>query len=342
MIDWDGIGRIWFLTWTTYGTWQPSDERGLVSHKFEGHVPERRNNEPGRPYDDGRGDLRRIAESKLDGDPVRLTRVEAGCVRRQLEETARHRGWPLLAGAIMANHVHLVVGVPDDPDPSALLRDFKSDASRALNRRDGGIPRSKWWTEQGSTRKVAHLDNPEALLQHVRNQPHALEVWFDATFRPGEREASAPVRMIETQRERAWGVGPLAPLPIQPDRGLTPPARLIAFRRHDLGRKGRFRCGNSEIPVHPPRRRLQDQEQRSFTTMTEATQATRDLFERAGRGDHDARRSTLSTRSGGEGISADQYRRLGLGNSRRRSNSLGVSLVTPPGPMTEGCPPTES
>ena len=135
-MDWNGIDRIWFLTWTTYGTWLPGDERGFVSPKFEGDTPERRNNEPGRPYDEGRPDLRRIAENKLAGDPVRLTRAQAEVVRRQFEETARYRGWQLLAGAIMANHVHLVVGVPGDPDPSALLRDFKSYASRALNLRD--------------------------------------------------------------------------------------------------------------------------------------------------------------------------------------------------------------
>ena len=130
-MDWNGIDRIWFLTWTTYGTWLPGDERGFVSPKFEGDTPERRNNEPGRSYDEGRPDLRRIAENKLAGDPVRLTRAQAEVVRRQFEETARYRGWQLLAGAIMANHVHLVVGVPGDPDPSALLRDFKSYASRA-------------------------------------------------------------------------------------------------------------------------------------------------------------------------------------------------------------------
>ena len=132
-MDCNRIDRIWFLTWTTYGTWLPGDERGFVSPKFEGDAPERRNNEPGRPYDEGRADLRRMADNRLAGDPVRLNRAQAEVVRHQFEETARCRGWQLLAGAIMANHVHLVVGVPGDPDPSALLRDFKSYASRALN-----------------------------------------------------------------------------------------------------------------------------------------------------------------------------------------------------------------
>ena len=33
----------------------------------------------------------------------------------------------------MADHVHLVVGVPGDPDPHAMLRDFKAYGSRALS-----------------------------------------------------------------------------------------------------------------------------------------------------------------------------------------------------------------
>ena len=38
-MDWNGIDRIWFLTWTTYGTWLPGDERGFVSPKFAGDIP---------------------------------------------------------------------------------------------------------------------------------------------------------------------------------------------------------------------------------------------------------------------------------------------------------------
>jgi REP element-mobilizing transposase RayT len=113
----------------------------------------------------------------LSGDPVRLTRALAEVVRRQFEETARIRGWQLLAGAIMANHIHLVVGVPGDPDPSALIRDFKSYASRALNHRDRVAARPSWWTEQGSKRKIADWDTLETVLRYVREQVYALEVW---------------------------------------------------------------------------------------------------------------------------------------------------------------------
>jgi REP element-mobilizing transposase RayT len=171
------IDRIWFLTWTTYGTWLPGDARGFVSPKFDGPIPERRNNEPGRSYDTGSRKLRRLAQSKLVGSPILLTCEQARVIRQQFEETAQHRGWRILAGAIMANHVHLVIGVAGDPDPKDLLRDFKSYASRALN---GQFPRPEsdtWWTERGSKRKVKGWENLETLLRYVREQPNALEVW---------------------------------------------------------------------------------------------------------------------------------------------------------------------
>ena len=126
-------------------------------------------------------------------------------VRRQFEETARYRGWQLLAGAIMANHVHLVVGVPGDPDPSSLLRDFKSYASRALNLRDRVSVKPRWWTEQGSKRKIADWDTLETVLRYVREQAYALEVW-DAV-----------------NRDDAASGGRVQPAMIPPDRGLTPP-----------------------------------------------------------------------------------------------------------------------
>jgi len=171
------IDRIWLLTWTTYGTWLPGDERGFVSPNFDGPTPERRNNEPGRPYDPGRPALRRLAQSKLVGRPIRLTREQAGVIRQQFEETAHHRGWRILAGAIMANHVQLVVGVSGDPDPASLLRDFKSYASRALNGRFARPEGGTWWTEQGSKRKVTGWENLETLLRYVREQSNPFEIW---------------------------------------------------------------------------------------------------------------------------------------------------------------------
>ena len=104
-------------------------------------------------------------------------------LKDQFEETARFRQWSILAVAIMPNHIHLVVGVPGDPEPDALLRDFKAYGSRALNRRHPRPASGTWWTEGGSRRKVkdqAHLD---AVIAYVLRQQGALLI------QPGERGA---------------------------------------------------------------------------------------------------------------------------------------------------------
>jgi len=78
--------------------------------------------------------LRRSAQSALKCPPIYLNREQAEALLTQFLETARYRGWELLAVGIMANHIHLVVGVPGDPDPSDLMQSFKPYGSRALNR----------------------------------------------------------------------------------------------------------------------------------------------------------------------------------------------------------------
>lgn len=169
--------RIWFLTWTTYGTWLPGDQRGFVSPKFEGPIAEKRHSTPGTEYDQGRPELRILAKQKLAGPPIFLVASQAPVLKDQFEETAKHRGWSILVGAIMPNHVHLVTGVPGDPDPEVLLRDFKSYGSRSLNRNFGRPPSDTWWTEQGSRRKVKDQSHLNAVVDYVKNQAGALVIW---------------------------------------------------------------------------------------------------------------------------------------------------------------------
>jgi REP element-mobilizing transposase RayT len=73
----------------------------------------------------------------------------------------------------MRNHVHVVLGVPGDPEPDTLLRDLKSYASRALGARASG----KWWTRSGSRRKLPDDAAVAAAIKYVRRQKFALAVW---------------------------------------------------------------------------------------------------------------------------------------------------------------------
>jgi REP element-mobilizing transposase RayT len=170
------MDRYWLLTWTTYGTWLPGDRRGFVSELRDEAGEKVLHNRPGTPCDKDLPPLHTYAAAIMTGDAVRLDVAQARAVADQLRETATHRGWQVLALAVMANHVHVLVGVPGDPDPEKLLGDFKAWATRRLN--TGWGRRDRWWTQSGSRRKKQSSQAIRDAVLYVRDQPHALVVWL--------------------------------------------------------------------------------------------------------------------------------------------------------------------
>ena len=176
------MDRYWLLTWTTYATWLPGDERGFVSKVNSDDGEKVIHNRPQTPYDADWKLLEHSMRQRLKQPPIRLTHEQAEVVLAQLGETAAYRQWQLIAVSIMANHCHVIVGVIGDPDPADILRDFKSYASRALNQKWSKPASGTWWTESGSTRK---LKNEQAVLQataYVRDQEYPLASWIRSEF----------------------------------------------------------------------------------------------------------------------------------------------------------------
>ena len=91
------MDRYWLLTWTTYGTWLPGDDRGFVSNVRDGEGPEVRHNSPGTEPDAKQRGLWLSAKSNMKGPAVYLSAEQAAAVLEQLQETSRYRGWELLA-----------------------------------------------------------------------------------------------------------------------------------------------------------------------------------------------------------------------------------------------------
>ena len=119
--------RHWLLTWTTYGTWLPGDDRGSITAirvNTSGHRVHY--NLPGTPSVGGLPELRDAAAGLMKGPPIFLVNEQAKVLLDQFHETANVRSFCLDAVAIMANHIHIVVTVDGDPEPETLLRDFKS------------------------------------------------------------------------------------------------------------------------------------------------------------------------------------------------------------------------
>jgi hypothetical protein len=168
------IDRHWLLTSTTYGNWLPGDPRGFVSEFERAHGVKALQNIPGTEYARDIPSLQEFARNQPKGSPISLNEEQAEVMLRQFCETATHRNWNLRAVGIMATHIHVVVGVFGDPDPAKVLGDFKSYASRALNRQWGKPPSETWWTERGSTRKLPDELAVLAAIEYVRNQPSPL------------------------------------------------------------------------------------------------------------------------------------------------------------------------
>ena len=129
--------RSWLLTNTTYGTWLPGDQRGSVASVRDvrpGDQPTISRIEhdlPGEPFEEAMPSLEHASALSLKGPPIWLDRDKAEKLLGQFQETAGVRHWELHALAIMANHFHIVVTVPDDPSPRKILIDFKAYGSRA-------------------------------------------------------------------------------------------------------------------------------------------------------------------------------------------------------------------
>ena len=171
------MDRIWLLSWTTYGSRLPGDARGFVGEFFDATGKIGRRNEPGTLPTSDYPELAAAAIAAMSGPVVWLTQQVAPHLIAQFLETAAYRTWSLLAAAVMAGHVHVIVGVGGDPEPDALMRDFKSYASRRLNRLFGTPPSGTWWTQGGSRRVLVGDDSVRAAVAYVERQENALAVW---------------------------------------------------------------------------------------------------------------------------------------------------------------------
>ncbi len=163
-----------------YGNWLPGDKRGFVSNVRDSEGPEIRHNVPGTEYDADIPNLENHAFGRLIGDPVRMDVPQAEALFGQFEETAAYRGWRLFAVGIMANHCHVVIGVPGDPEPQKLLQSLKSYGSRALNRHWARPESGTWWTESGSKRKLLDDAAVLAAIHYVVDQGYPLLIWTTA------------------------------------------------------------------------------------------------------------------------------------------------------------------
>ena len=88
-----------FLTWVTYGTWLPGDQRGWIEHQHGWKMPQ--------PL------LELECKARQEEESCLLSMDERVLVDDQIAETCRFRKWILHAVNCRSNHVHVVVTARD-------------------------------------------------------------------------------------------------------------------------------------------------------------------------------------------------------------------------------------
>jgi REP element-mobilizing transposase RayT len=143
-----------FLTWTTYGTWLPGDERGWVWKGKAFQLPQ-----PGKE---------RAAMDRMTEAPCTLDEQQRRVVMETITEHCRLRDWQLFALNCRAKHVHVVVAA--DREPEEVRDQFKAWSTRKLKEFEQSrnrVGRKKWWTERGSERYVGDEESLEAVIRYV-------------------------------------------------------------------------------------------------------------------------------------------------------------------------------
>jgi hypothetical protein len=144
----------YFLTWTTYGTWLPGDERGWVWRGKGFQMPE--------------PDKERAARNRMTEPPCALDEKQRRLVEKAITDHCRIRGWKLYALTCRAKHMHVVVAA--DRKPEDVRDQFKAWCTRKLKEFEqsrNGVQREKWWTERGSQRYIGDEESLEAVIRYV-------------------------------------------------------------------------------------------------------------------------------------------------------------------------------
>jgi REP element-mobilizing transposase RayT len=160
------------ITWTTYGTWLPGDERGYVANTLQrdGRYA-RRQNQPGRAFTKDSAITRQRAAALQKHPTTFLTPPLALAVAEELVAAAAQREWYIARAAVMAGHVHAVV-MKCPADGPAVRRILKGTAQARLSKL-WGSPK-KWWTQSGSDRYKKSRWSIENAIWYVARQENML------------------------------------------------------------------------------------------------------------------------------------------------------------------------
>jgi REP element-mobilizing transposase RayT len=149
----------YFLTFRTYGTWLPGDERGSTP---------RWRKDPGTPLLRPHEGLRRAAERQLANAPVTFAPRQRLLVHRTVVQVCEFRCWDLFAVNVRTNHVHVVLSGPGEPEP--MMNALKSWSTRRLREEQLVPSGDRIWSRHGSTRYLWETNGVAAACAYVLDQ----------------------------------------------------------------------------------------------------------------------------------------------------------------------------
>ncbi|MCR9293502.1 MAG: transposase [bacterium] len=138
-----------FLTWTTYGTWLPGDERGSW-HQGDFQEPNLL--------------FRQMAAAEMKETSFLASFHDREIIHRTICRHCAIRNWDLHAVHARSNHVHVVVSAPGYK--AETVRDqFKAWCTRKLKLAHPN--RQRFWTEGGSCRSINHESDLETAVRYT-------------------------------------------------------------------------------------------------------------------------------------------------------------------------------
>lgn len=164
----DPIPLAYFITFACYGTHLHGHESGSV---------DRFHNRYGAPFIPPDMALHQKQQKRMNHPPYLMNHARAVIVMNAFKETSLYRQWILLAAHVRSTHVHAVVQASTNPEK--VMNDFKSYASRALNRAGYEHNKRKRWARHGSTKYIWNVESLERVIHYVLHEQGDPMVVYD-------------------------------------------------------------------------------------------------------------------------------------------------------------------
>ncbi|MBQ9812366.1 MAG: transposase [Thermoguttaceae bacterium] len=164
--------KYWFVTFSTFGSWLPGDERG--SHRWNGDAIK-----PNRA-------LQSFVQIGMRREPVRLINAsERQCAFQAIVESCKKRGWSLGALNVRTEHVHMLVYTELEEESETIAQAVKSKATQRLRRYFERFKADEpVWSRGYDSLKVENLDMwretvKYTLLKQESNDYLSSEQWLN-------------------------------------------------------------------------------------------------------------------------------------------------------------------